>query len=864
MITKFEKKIIAGLMSLVLCLTIVLSVPVYAKAEEAQDVTEEKEIIENEDIIPNDIELAEETTPELVSEVKDIELGMQETLIENGGQQVKYRLTVEKTGMYSWASYNPAASISCYDTNNHITYGISSRRNQKLEKGITYEISVKFTDPTETGSIQWEVDQLNELEIQEGEMLYTDPMDKTYYKFVPNESGKYKVESFIEVYDAEWNPCFLDVVYRTYDMKAGETYYMIYRYGNMEMRWWSVQKLEFSEKEEVKVQEGETYTKEQGKYIKYTFIPEESAYYHIWSENDTASISIKETGDEIGKPVFHQRFDRYSYMEKGKAYEVDVLSTSNESIIWHIKKADVKTVIEEKVYTMLKGESVDYTFVPEKTGYYVFEFSEVVYATFYDDNRNYINSTISHEDEAGFGQMVRLEKGKTYHIQMVGNSEQITWKIQFTQENEEYAYRTLPDDTIEIVKYLGENTNIVIPEKVDNKFVTSIGGGAFESNQTIEAVTVPSKVTILQYGAFAYCGNLKNVAFGEESALKEIGPQALKNCHRLTECNLPDSVKKIKDFSFKDCSNLKEIHLGKELVELGERAFSFSGLNSVIIPDGLKKAGRGAFYDCRYLAQVELGSGLEGIAEDMFSNCAKLEQLTLPENITYIGNYGFLDTGIKEITMPDSISAIGRDAFAGTAWYDVQSDGDVYVGKVYYKHKGEIPENTTIQIKDGTKGIAGGAFEKQRNLSKIEIPESVTNIGDYAFVGCSSMKEIMVPENVETIGTYAMGYLDVNYQNKYKIPDFKISGMQRSAAEIYAKENGLVFEAIGVTYIRGDVDMNGNVDVADMRMTLRSLTKKIELNETQKIAADVETDDVIDIKDLRKILRFVCNKIEEL
>lgn len=149
-------------------------------------------------------------------------------------------------------------------------------------------------------------------------------------------------------------------------------------------------------------------------------------------------------------------------------------------------------------------------------------------------------------------------------------------------------------------------------------------------------------------------------------------------------------------------------------------------------------------------------------------------------------------------------------------------------------------------------------------MSKIEIPESVTNIGDYAFVGCSSMKEIMVPENVETIGTYAMGYLDVNYQNKYKIPDFKISGMQRSAAEIYAKENGLVFEAIGVTYIRGDVDMNGNVDVADMRMTLRSLTKKIELNETQKIAADVETDDVIDIKDLRKILRFVCNKIEEL
>ena len=52
--------------------------------------------------------------------------------------------------------------------------------------------------------------------------------------------------------------------------------------------------------------------------------------------------------------------------------------------------------------------------------------------------------------------------------------------------------------------------------------------------------------------------------------------------------------------------------------------------------------------------------------------------------------------------------------------------------------------------------------------------------------------------------------------------------------------------------------------ISDVRTTLRYVCRKVELNETQKLAADVEKDGTIDIKDLRKVLRFVCDKIEEL
>jgi len=48
-------------------------------------------------------------------------------------------------------------------------------------------------------------------------------------------------------------------------------------------------------------------------------------------------------------------------------------------------------------------------------------------------------------------------------------------------------------------------------------------------------------------------------------------------------------------------------------------------------------------------------------------------------------------------------------AFDGTAWYNNQPNGLVYAGLVAYKYKGSIQE-TSIELKDGTKGIANSAF----------------------------------------------------------------------------------------------------------------------------------------------------------
>ena len=186
----------------------------------------------------------------------------------------------------------------------------------------------------------------------------------------------------------------------------------------------------------------------------------------------------------------------------------------------------------------------------------------------------------------------------------------------------------------------------------------------------------------------------------------------------------------------------------------------------------------------------------------------------------------------------------------------------MYAGKVLYKYKGEIPGKSVISVEDGTKGIAVSAFEFQEGLTEIQFPDTLTNIGDYAVYGCESMTEIHIPQSVTEIGEYALGYLDA--RSNLKVTGFTIYGYAGSAAKTYAEENGFTFVEVEPEYTLGDVDASGSVDIADLRMVLRSVCGKATLKADQKLAADVEKDDVVNIQDLRKLLRFVCRKIDKL
>lgn len=377
-----------------------------------------------------------------------------------------------------------------------------------------------------------------------------------------------------------------------------------------------------------------------------------------------------------------------------------------------------------------------------------------------------------------------------------------------------------------------------------------IKGCTFQYCEKLEEIHIPDSVTQIERGAFCCCRSLSNLTLGKK--LEVIDNNAFEGCWSLKQIEIPDSVESIGEGAFTYCASLEHVTIGNKLAYVAKSAFSSCDLTEITWGDGIAKIGDSAFACNQKLTTVSIPDTVTELEYKAFAGCVELSDIEIPDSVEAIGGYAFEKWDIYNE---------GGD----TAWYDAQADGDVYAGKVYYKYKGTIAEGGTVNLKAGTKGIAGYAFLDQINLTGIEIPDSVTNIGDYAFVGCEKLNKVTVPASVTKIGEKALGYLTSGKGGQaYKLEGFTIRGVAGSAAEKYAKENEFNFEAYTPEYIRGDVDADRKVSIGDVRMTLRSICKKAELNGTQKLAADVEKDGTVDIKDLRKILRYVCGKIEYL
>ena len=196
-------------------------------------------------------------------------------------------------------------------------------------------------------------------------------------------------------------------------------------------------------------------------------------------------------------------------------------------------------------------------------------------------------------------------------------------------------------------------------------------------------------------------------------------------------------------------------------------------------------SGSGAMHDYYY--------SYSSTRSPWYNYSEMIKKAVIEGGVTSIGNCAFYKcTGLTSVTIPNSVTSIGLDAFSGTAWYDNQPDGLVYAGKVAYEYKGTMPENTNLAIKEGTLGIADGAFYYCSGLTSITIPNSVTSIGDYAFGYCSGLTSVTIPNSVTSIGwgafSYCSGLTSVTIPNSVtSIEDYAFHGCNLTSVTIENK-----------------------------------------------------------------------------
>lgn len=243
-------------------------------------------------------------------------------------------------------------------------------------------------------------------------------------------------------------------------------------------------------------------------------------------------------------------------------------------------------------------------------------------------------------------------------------------------------------------------------------------------------------------------------------ALKEgtlsICRAAFSGCSGLVSISIPESITTIGASAFTNCTSLQSVTIPKSIVSMGEgysssAFYGCSALKDVTIL--CPNVGYMWFREVDAIEHVTFGNDVNTIGESAFYLCRGLISVTIPANVTTIGSYAFSAcVNLASVEILNDRASIASDAFSGTPWLENQPDGLIYVGKVAYKYKGEMPEGTNLAIKNGTVEIADNAFYYCTGLASVAIPQSVERIGNSAFHGCSRLTSVTIPSSVDSIG----------------------------------------------------------------------------------------------------------------
>lgn len=243
-----------------------------------------------------------------------------------------------------------------------------------------------------------------------------------------------------------------------------------------------------------------------------------------------------------------------------------------------------------------------------------------------------------------------------------------------------------------------------------------IGKNAFEGTALTE-LTFEKDV---EFGdsAFKDCESLTKVTFSDKQTA--IGPSAFFSCDKLTDFNLPDSIK-----------------------TLAANCFGWAPIDgtTITLPKNLATLGNGAFFGCKIVGYDIAADNANFAVKDgvlynkdlskVVSIPAAMEEVDI-SGAKSIGSYAFAYCTFATIKMPAAIESIDNYAFASFT----------------------VPNGVTFELPEGMTEIPQGMFKGTKNLGNIVLPSTLKEIGKEAFMN-AEFKSITFNSGLTEIGISA-------------------------------------------------------------------------------------------------------------
>ncbi len=380
---------------------------------------------------------------------------------------------------------------------------------------------------------------------------------------------------------------------------------------------------------------------------------------------------------------------------------------------------------------------------------------------------------------------------------------------------------------------------------------TEVGKRAFSCNESLRFVSLPhikvgkketffhcsrletleiEEVVKIEENCLKGCAALKQISF---SQVKEIGIEAFAGCENLFSLCFSFGIQ-IAAKAFLDCCKLRTVKFSDCLAEFDHSAFwgstfleeiwiaekkytilGYEDLFSEELPELVRRIyasaiGCFSFQDTKAIVEyrtdacaVRIPNGVTAILEEVFKDCIRLEQVELPESVTYIGERAFWGTKWLQQKKKENPLVICNQ---------ILLDGTLANGCVV------IPKEVNL--------ISGWAFANCYGLLELIFCNRKLKIEPHAFRNCIYLKRVTTAD--ETV--YQLE--GISAREDHTLPN-EVKQIFEDALNCYKVDrHGILIECTGnitnFALVKGIAAIGNGVFQESNLLTYAALTEEVE------------------------------------